>query len=247
MLLIPAIDIKAGRCVRLRQGDLANETVFSDDPVMMAERWVEQGAKRLHIGDLDGAVQGHPANAEIIHRIASRFPEVPVQVGGGIRDDATVEAYLEAGVQFVVIGTRAVNEPHFVSDLCAEFSGHIMVGLDARNGQIATDGWAKLSGHDVIDTALHFERDGVMAIIYTDIERDGMLSGVNIEATARLAASIHTPVIASGGIRDLDDINRLLEVMDSGVFAAITGRAIYEGTLHFGDANKLAAARVTPY
>jgi phosphoribosylformimino-5-aminoimidazole carboxamide ribotide isomerase len=247
MLLIPAIDIKAGRCVRLRQGDLASETVFSDDPVMMAEQWIEQGAKRLHIVDLDGAVQGRPANAAIIHQIASRFSEVPIQVGGGIRDDVTVEAYLEAGVQFVIIGTRAVNEPHFVSDLCAEFSGHIIVSLDVRNGQIATSGWSKLSGHDVIDTALHFERDGVMAIVYTDIVRDGMLSGVNVEATALFAESINTPVIASGGICDLNDINRLLEVTDSGIVAAITGRAIYEGMLNFEEANNLSAARAAPY
>ena len=239
MLLIPAIDIKSGRCVRLRQGDFSDETVFSDDPIVAAERWVEQGAKRLHVVDLDGALNGQPTNAKIINQIVNQFPETPVQVGGGIRDDATVEAYLDVGVQFVIIGTRAVNEPKFVSDLCAQFSGHIIVGLDARDGKIATDGWSKLSNHDVIDAALHFERDGVMAIIYTDIERDGMLSGINIEATARLASAIRTPVIASGGIRDLDDIRALLQVTESGISAAITGRAIYEGTLNFEEANKL--------
>jgi len=239
MLLIPAIDIKSGRCVRLRQGDFSDETVFNDDPIVAAERWVEQGAKRLHVVDLDGALNGQPTNAKIINQIVNQFPETPVQVGGGIRDDATVEAYLDVGVQFVIIGTRAVNEPHFVSDLCAQFSGHIIVGLDARDGKIATDGWSKLSKHDVIDAALHFERDGVVAIIYTDIERDGMLSGINIEATARLASAIRTPVIASGGIRDLDDIRDLLQVNESGIAAAITGRAIYEGTLNFEEANKL--------
>jgi len=239
MLLIPAIDIKSGRCVRLRQGDFSDETVFNDDPIVAAERWVEQGAKRLHVVDLDGALNGQPTNAKIINQIVNQFPETPVQVGGGIRDDATVEAYLDVGVQFVIIGTRAVNEPNFVSDLCAQFSGHIIVGLDARDGKIATDGWSKLSKHDVIDAALHFERDGVVAIIYTDIERDGMLSGINIEATARLASAIRTPVIASGGIRDLDDIRDLLQVNESGIAAAITGRAIYEGTLNFEEANKL--------
>ena len=170
-----------------------------------------------------------------------------MQVGGGIRDDATVESYLNAGVQFVIIGTRAVNEPHFVSDLCAEYSGHIIIGLDARDGKIATDGWSKLSNHDVIDAALHFERDGVMAIVYTDIERDGMLSGINIEATARLASAIKTPVIASGGIRDLHDIRNLLEVTESGISAAITGRAIYEGTLDFEEANKLSVVKAMPF
>ena len=247
MLLIPAIDIKSGRCVRLRQGDFSDETVFSDDPIIVAERWIKQGAKRLHIVDLDGALNGRPTNAKIINQIVNQFPETPVQVGGGIRDDATVEAYLDVGVQFVIIGTRAVNEPHFVSDLCAEFSGHIIVGLDARNGKIATDGWSKLSNHDLIDAALHFERDGVMAIIYTDIERDGMLSGINIEATEKLASAIRTPVIASGGIRNLDDIRRLLQVTESGIFAAITGRAIYEGTLNFEEANKLVLGTATPF
>jgi len=247
MLLIPAIDIKSGRCVRLRQGDFSDETVFSDDPIIVAERWIKQGAKRLHIVDLDGALNGQPTNAKIINQIVNQFPETPVQVGGGIRDDATVEAYLDVGVQFVIIGTRAVNEPHFVSDLCAEFSGHIIVGLDARNGKIATDGWSKLSNHDLIDAALHFERDGVMAIIYTDIERDGMLSGINIEATEKLASAIRTPVIASGGIRNLDDIRGLLQVTESGIFAAITGRAIYEGTLNFEEANKLVLGTATPF
>ena len=241
MLIIPAIDIKNGKCVRLSQGKMDKETIYSDDPLEFANKWIQEGAKRIHIVDLDGAVEGTPKNSNIIYQIANRFPQVPIQVGGGIRHEATVEAYLEAGVQFVIIGTRAVNDPNFVSDLCAEFSGRIIVGLDARDGQIATDGWSKTSGHDVIDTALRFERDGVAAIVYTDIERDGMLSGVNVERTALLASSIQTPVIASGGIRDIADIIRLLEVAGSGIFAAITGRAIYEGTLPFKDAKKLAS------
>ncbi len=243
MQLIPAIDIRQGRCVRLRQGDMSNETVFDADPISAAERWVGAGALRLHIVDLDGATEGRPVNAGIIRAIADRYSEIPLQVGGGIRDEDTVDAYLEAGVQYVIIGTRAVNEPHFVSDLCAEFPGHIIVGLDARDGRIATDGWSKLSGHEVVDLAQHFENDGVAAIVYTDIERDGMLSGVNVEATARLAESVRIPVIAAGGVRDLDDIRALVAVQDSGVEAVITGRAIYEGTLDFRQGQQLAAGR----
>ena len=243
MLLIPAIDIKGGRCVRLRRGDMNDETLFDDDPREAAERWVAQGAERLHLVDLDGAVAGRPVNAAIIRAIADAFPHIPLQVGGGIRDEETVEAYLDAGVKYVIIGTRAVNEPHFVSDLCAEFPGHVIVGLDAKNGAIATDGWSKLSGHDVIDMAQHFENDGVAAIVYTDIERDGMLSGVNVEATAALADAIRIPVIASGGIRDLDDIKALVAVEESGIAAAITGRAIYEGTLDFRKGQEIASGK----
>jgi len=226
MLLIPAIDIKGGRCVRLRQGDMSDETLFDDDPKEAAGRWVAQGAERLHLVDLDGAIAGQPVNARIIRAIVDEFPDVPLQVGGGIRDSESVETYLDAGVQYVIVGTRAVNEPHFVSDLCAEFPGHVIVGLDAKDGRVATDGWSKLSRHDVIDIAKHFEDDGVSAIIYTDINRDGMLSGVNVEATAALAEAIRIPVVASGGIRDLDDIRALVAVQDSGISAAITGRAI---------------------
>jgi phosphoribosylformimino-5-aminoimidazole carboxamide ribotide isomerase len=239
MLLIPAIDIKDGKCVRLRQGRMDDETVFSDDPVAMAQRWVQAGARRLHIVDLDGARTGKPVNAGIIHEIADKNPELPIQIGGGVRDEDTIEAYLEAGVSYVILGTKAVNAPHFVSDVCSGFPGHIIVGLDAKDGKVAIDGWSKLSGHDVVDLAQHFENDGVEAIIYTDIGRDGMLTGVNVEATVRLAESIRIPVIASGGITNLDDVRKLCEVADTGIIGAITGRAIYEGTLDFKEGQKL--------
>ncbi len=240
MLLIPAIDLKDGKCVRLRQGKMDDETVFSDDPVAMAQRWVEAGARRLHIVDLDGAVQGRPANAEIIHRIVDAVPDIPVQVGGGIRDDDTIQAYLNSGVSYVIIGTTAVTEPHFVSDVCVEFPGHIIVGLDAKDGKVAINGWSKLSHHDVIDMAQHFQRDGVEAIIYTDISRDGMMGGVNIEATVKLAQSITIPVIASGGISNMDDVRKLCAVEDEGIVGAISGRALYEGTLDLAAAQKVA-------
>ena len=240
MLLIPAIDIKEGKCVRLRQGRMDQDTVFSENPVAMAARWVKAGAKRLHLVDLDGAIAGKPRNAETVHAITEAYPEIPVQVGGGIRDEDTIQEYLNAGVSYVIIGTRAVSEPHFVSDIGAEFPGHIIVGLDAKDGKVAIDGWSKLSRHDVIDLAQKFEDDGVEAIIYTDISRDGMMAGLNIEATAKLARSIHIPVIASGGICNLDDIKALGGVAEDGVIGAITGRAIYEGTLDFAQAAKLA-------
>ena len=240
MLVIPAIDLKEGKCVRLRQGRMDDNTVYSEDPVAVATRWVEQGARRIHIVDLDGAIAGKRINHAIIERIVRAHPDIPVQAGGGIRDEDTVQAYLEAGVQYVIIGTKAINAPHFIADLCVEFPGHIIVGLDAKNGKVAIDGWSKLSSHDVIDMARHFEDDGVEAIIYTDIGRDGMLSGVNVESTVALAQAIHIPVIASGGIKSTDDVRRLCEVAHHGIVGAITGRAIYEGTLDFAQAQQLA-------
>ena len=240
MLLIPAIDLKSGRCVRLRQGRMDDETVFSDDPLAVAQRWVDAGTRRLHIVDLDGAVSGRPENAEVIHSITERFPDLPVQVGGGIRDDDTIQSYLDAGVTYIIIGTKAVNAPHFVADVCAEFPGRIFIGLDARKGKVATDGWSKLSHHDVVDLAQQFERHGAECIVYTDIERDGMLTGVNVEATVRLARSIKIPVIASGGIHTIDDVRVLCEVAGEGIIGAITGRAIYEGSLDFREGQSLA-------
>jgi phosphoribosylformimino-5-aminoimidazole carboxamide ribotide isomerase len=240
LLLIPAIDLKDGKCVRLRQGKMDDVTVFSDDPVATAKRWVDAGARRLHLVDLNGARSGKPVNAEAIQSIVEAFPNLPIQVGGGIRDEDTIQMYLDMGVRYVILGTKAVNVPHFVSDVCTEFPGHIIVGLDAKDGKVAIDGWSKLSGHDVVDLAKKFQDDGVEAIIYTDIGRDGMLSGVNVDATVKLANAITIPVIASGGITNLDDIRQLCEVANSGISGAITGRAIYEGTLDFTAAQKLA-------
>ena len=240
MLLIPAIDLKDGKCVRLRQGRMEDETVFSDDPVAMAGRWVKEGARRLHIVDLNGALEAKPVNAGVVNEIAAAYPDLPIQIGGGIRDEDTVQTYLDAGVQYVIIGTKAVSAPHFVNDLCLEFPGHIIVGLDAKDGKVAIDGWSKLSRHDVIDMAQHFEQDGVEAIVYTDIGRDGMMTGVNVESTLKLAQAITIPVIASGGITNMDDIRALCEVANEGIMGAITGRAIYEGTLDFAEGQKLA-------
>lgn len=236
MLLIPAIDIKNGKCVRLRQGNMAAETIYSEDPVAMATKWVEIGARRLHIIDLDGAVSGRPVNADIIHDIAEEHPDIEIQAGGGIRDEDTIQTYLDVGVNYVIIGTRAVTTPHFVSDICLEFPGHVIVGLDAKNGKLATNGWSKLSHHDVIDIAQRFEQDGVSAIIFTDIGRDGMMNSINIDTSVELARAVTIPVIASGGVKDLDDIKALCSVAAEGIAGAITGRAIYEGNLDLKEA-----------
>lgn len=240
MIVIPAIDLKDGQCVRLRQGRMDDETVFGDNPVEVAGRWVEAGARRLHMVDLNGAFAGKPVNAAAIKAVAEAYPDLPIQVGGGIRDEETVQAYLDAGVQYVIIGTRAVSAPHFVNDLCVEFPGHIIVGLDAKDGKVAIDGWSKLSHHSVLDMAQRFEHDGVEAIVFTDIGRDGMMTGVNLESTVELAQAINIPVIASGGITNMDDIRALCSVTDEGIMGAITGRALYEGSLDLAEAQKLA-------
>ena len=239
MLLIPAIDLKDGKCVRLRQGRMDDVTVFSDDPVEVAQRWVDAGARRLHIVDLNGAFAGQPVNAEVIQRIAEAFPELPIQVGGGIRDEDTVQAYLDLGVSYVIIGTKAVSAPHFINDLCMEFPGHIIVGLDAKDGKAAIDGWSKLSHHNVQELAQRFERDGVTAIVYTDIGRDGMMNGVNVESTLELARSVTIPIIASGGVSSMSDIEALCGVEDEGIMGAIIGRALYEGSIDLAAAQKL--------
>jgi len=236
MQIIPAIDLKEGKCVRLRQGLMDDSTVFSDSPVDVATKWVEQGAKRIHLVDLDGAFAGKPVNADIVHAIAEKHPDVVLQIGGGVRNRETVATYIDAGVKFVIIGTLAVNEPEFVGKIAGEFSENIIVGLDAKDGWVATDGWAKVSNVNVIDLAKKFQGDGVQSIIYTDIARDGMMQGVNIEATQKLAEAIDIPVIASGGVTNMEDVKQLLNVEKSGIEGVITGRAIYEGTLDFAEA-----------
>ena len=241
MLLIPAIDLQDGHCVRLRQGDLGDSTVFSDDPGAMAQQWLDQGARRLHLVDLNGAVAGKPKNLGAIKAIVDAVDnEIPIQLGGGIRDLDTIEQYLDNGISYVIIGTAAVKNPGFLRDACSAFSGHITVGLDARDGKVATDGWSKLSRHDVLDLARKFEDYGCEAIIYTDIARDGMLSGVNVDATVRLAQHVNIPVIASGGVTNLDDIRALCAVASEGIQGAILGRSLYEGTLDFAEAQELA-------
>jgi len=240
VLLIPAIDLKDGHCVRLRQGRMDEETIFSDDPVRMAGRWIDAGARRLHLVDLNGAFAGKPVNDAAIRAIAARYPELPIQVGGGIRDEATIDAYLNAGVSYCIIGTQAVKEPELVARACRTFPGHIIVGLDAKEGQVAIKGWAEITHHLVVGLAKRFEADGVSAIVYTDIGRDGMMTGPNVQATRALAEVISIPVIASGGITDLDDVRALCTAAASGVTAAITGRAIYEGTLDFGAGQRVA-------
>jgi len=231
MLIIPAIDLKDGECVRLRQGRMEDSTVFSDDPVSMAKRWVDAGCRRLHLVDLNGAFAGEPVNGEVVKAIATAYPELPIQIGGGIRNLETIEAYIKAGVSYVIIGTKAVKEPAFVEEACKAFPGHVIVGLDAKNGLVATDGWAEVSSVTAVDLAKQFKEAGVSSIVYTDIDRDGMMQGVNVEATAALAEACGIPVIASGGITNMQDIERLCEVSDKGILGAITGRAIYEGTL----------------
>jgi len=246
MLLIPAIDLKDGRCVRLRQGDLDDATVFSEDPTAMSNLWLDRGARRLHLVDLNGAVAGKPKNESVIRAIVDSVgADIPVQIGGGIRDLDTIERYLDFGITYVIIGTAAVKSPGFLHDACGAFPGSIIVGLDARDGKVATDGWSKLTKHDVLDMAKKFEDYGCEAIIYTDIGRDGMLTGVNIDATVRLAQHVRIPVIASGGVTDMRDIEALCAVEAEGIEGAILGRSIYEGTLDF-EAAQLRADELAP-
>ncbi|MGC3983518.1 MAG: 1-(5-phosphoribosyl)-5-[(5-phosphoribosylamino)methylideneamino]imidazole-4-carboxamide isomerase [Pseudorhodoferax sp.] len=241
MLLIPAIDLKDGQCVRLKQGDMEQSTTFSDDPAEMARKWVDQGARRLHLVDLNGAFAGKPKNEMAIRRILKEVGDVvDVQLGGGIRDLDTIERYLDAGLRYVIIGTAAVKNPGFLHDACTAFGGHIIVGLDAKDGKVATDGWSKLTGHEVIDLAKKFEDYGVESFIYTDIGRDGMLTGINIDATVKLAQALQTPVIASGGLSDIADIEKLCEVESEGIEGVICGRAIYTGDLDFASAQERA-------
>jgi len=241
VLIIPAIDLKDGRCVRLQQGKMETATVFSDDPVAMAKHWLAQGAKRLHVVDLNGAIAGRPKNEKVIREMIQAVgEELPIQLGGGIRDLDTIESYMDAGVTWVVIGTAAVKNPGFLSDACYAFPGHIIAGLDAKDGKVAVEGWSKLTGHDVVDLARKFEEYGVEALVYTDIGRDGMMGGVNIEATLKLAQAIKTPVIASGGLNGVQDVQAICEkLVPEGVIGTIAGRALYEGKL---DLKKAQAA-----
>ena len=243
MLLIPAIDLKDGHCVRLKQGDLNNATVFSEDPAAMARHWIAQGARRLHLVDLNGAVAGKPKNEAAIKAIVEAVGgKIPVQLGGGIRDLDTIERYLDDGLAYVIIGTAAVKNPGFLHDACGAFPGHIIVGLDAKDGKVATDGWSKLTGHEVIDLAKKFEDYGVEALVYTDIGRDGMLTGINIAATVKLAQAVTVPIIASGGLSRVADIDALCAIEAEGVEGVICGRAIYSGELDFRQAQARADA-----
>jgi phosphoribosylformimino-5-aminoimidazole carboxamide ribotide isomerase len=248
MLLIPAIDLKDGKCVRLEQGDMRAATTFGEDPAAMARRWVDAGARRLHLVDLNGAFAGKPVNEPAIKAILAEVgDEIEVQLGGGIRDLDTIERYLDDGLRYVIVGTAAVKNPGFLHDACSAFGGHIIVGLDAKDGRVATDGWSKLTGHEVIDLARKFEDYGAEAVIYTDIGRDGMLTGINVEATVKLAQALTMPVIASGGLAGMADIERLCAVEHEGIDGVICGRAIYNGALDFAAAqaraDELGAAR----
>ncbi len=241
MLLIPAIDLKDGHCVRLKQGDMDQSTTFGEDPAAMARKWADAGARRLHLVDLNGAFVGQPKNKAAIKAILAEVgADIPVQLGGGIRDLDTIERYIDAGLRYVIIGTAAVKNPGFLKDACSAFGGHIIVGLDAKDGKVATDGWSKLTGHEVVDLARKFQDWGVESIIYTDIGRDGMLSGINIEATVKLAQALTIPVIASGGLAGIADIEKLCEVENEGVEGVICGRAIYSGDLDFAAAQHRA-------
>jgi phosphoribosylformimino-5-aminoimidazole carboxamide ribotide isomerase len=241
MQIIPAIDIKDGHCVRLKQGEMQSATVFSEDPAAMAQHWLELGAQRLHLVDLNGAFAGKPKNEQAIREVVSVIgEEIPVQLGGGIRDLDTIERYLDDGISYVIIGTAAVKNPGFLQDACTAFSGHVIVGLDAKDGKVAVEGWSKMTGHDVVDLAKKFQDYGVEAVIYTDIGRDGMLTGVNVEATLKLAHELLVPVIASGGLTSLADVKELCKIESEGITGVITGRAIYQGTLDFKKAQEAA-------
>jgi len=243
MVIIPAIDVKDGRCVRLKQGDMATATVYSDDPVATARHWLAQGARRLHVVDLNGAAAGRPKNEGVIRNIVKAVGNsIPVQLGGGIRDLDTIEKYLDDGVSYIVIGTAAVKNPGFLHDACTAFGGHIIVALDAKDGKVAVEGWSKMTGHDVIDLAKKFEEYGVEAVLYTDIGRDGMLTGVNVEATVKLARELRVPVIASGGLTGLEDVEKLCAIEAEGIMGVITGRALYQGTVDFKQAQAKADA-----
>jgi len=238
MLVIPSLNLKDGRCVQLRQGSMSGSEVFSDDPIDVAGRWFDAGARRLHLIDLDGAFSGGPINAALIKEIAQRFPNFPIQVGGGIRNIETIEAYLTAGVNYVIIGTKAVTDFEFVSDACKEFGGSIMLGLDTMNGKVTTAGRTSVSDVDAIALAKRFDGEGVSAIVCTDIARDGMMQGMNVNSVVRLAQASSIPVIAAGGIANMDDVRTIKELAVTGVYGVVAGRAIYEKTLDIVEAQR---------
>ncbi len=239
MQIIPAIDFRNGKVVNLKQGQLEQTTTYSDDPVGMADHWVSLGTERLHLVDLDGAFQGKPVNNTAIAQIASNHPDLIIQLGGGIRSPEIIESYLNAGVDYVIIGTKAVEEPEFVGDMCRKFPGHIIVGLDGLHGMVAKNGWKEVTEISVKSLAMLFQSDGIESIVYTDIGKDGMMGGVNLHATRDLASTVTVPIIASGGVNDIGDIEALLETdrkLDGGISGVITGRALYEGTLDLVEA-----------
>ena len=238
MLVIPSLNLKDGQCVQLRQGRMDDSTVFSEDPVDVAGRWFDAGARRLHLVDLDGAFAGEPVHAALIQEITQRFPNFSIQVGGGIRKLETIEAYLRAGVNYVMIGTKAVTDSEFVSDACKEFGGSVMVALDAVNGKVATAGWREVSDIEVTELAQRLCEQSVSAIVYTDIARDGMMQGMNVNAVARLAQASSIPVIAAGGIANIDDVRTMKELAVTGVCGVVVGRAIYEKTLDIVEAQR---------
>ncbi len=235
MLIIPAIDLKEGKCVRLEQGLMDRATVYSDDPATTARHWASQGAELLHVVDLNGAFAGAPKNLDAIKAIRGAI-KIPIEVGGGIRDAATIEALVGIGIDRIILGTAAIENPSFVREACEKFPGKIIVGIDAKEGMVAIKGWAEVTKVKAVDLAKQMQDHGVIAIIYTDIKRDGMLSGPNIEATKALAEALHIPVIASGGVHTMKDIENLMAVRNSGVSGVITGKAIYSGSLNLKEA-----------
>ena len=239
MKIIPAIDIQNGNCVRLRQGDFSQETIFNNSPLDIAEKWVTDGAQRLHIVDLDGARLGEPINIDLISRICKTFPSIPVQIGGGIRDIETARKYFHAGASFIIIGTKAVEDPNFVKDLCSEFHKKIIIGIDAKNGEVATEGWVSNSKVNAISLSKKFEDFGVSEIVYTDIEKDGMMGGLNIKATVNLAKKINIPVIASGGVSSNDDLKKIINYEKFGISGVIVGRALYENKINIKEAKEI--------
>jgi phosphoribosylformimino-5-aminoimidazole carboxamide ribotide isomerase len=243
MLVIPAIDLKAGKCVRLKQGRMSEETLYSESPARTAMIWYEQGARRLHLVDLDGAVGGKPANSHAIRQVIESVP-IPIELGGGIRNMETLEAYFELGVTWAVLGTVAIKDPSFVEKACAAFPGRIILAVDAVKNSVAVEGWTESTGMRATDLARRFQGKGIAAIIYTDIERDGMSTGPNLIATEDFARSLETPVIASGGISGIEDVKKIAALAQAGVMGMITGRALYEGTLDLKEALRVAESSI---